>query len=95
MRQFRYYLVTLDRPDVAVRFRKAVHQTLVMLRERPFVGPRYQTEDQRFRELRSWPVQRFEAIRIYYLLDKETLHVVRILHGNRDVRRILGDSEIL
>jgi plasmid stabilization system protein ParE len=31
----------------------------------------------------------FEAIRIYYLLDEDTIRVIRILHGKRDVKRIL------
>ena len=30
VRQFRYYLVTLNLPDVAVRFRTAVRQTTQM-----------------------------------------------------------------
>src|SRR5271157_1855878 len=41
------------------------------------------------RNLRSWPVAGFEAIRIYYLLDDDTMHIVRILHGKRDVKHIL------
>ncbi len=31
----------------------------------------------------------FEAIRIYYLPDEDTLRVIRILHGKRDVKSIL------
>jgi plasmid stabilization system protein ParE len=30
----------------------------------------------------------FEAIR-YYLPDQDVIHVVRILHGKRDVKRVL------
>ena len=45
-----------------------------------------------------WPVAGFEAIRIYYLLDKDTIRVIRILHGKRDVKRILeregGDGSV-
>jgi hypothetical protein len=37
----------------------------------------------------SWPVKGFEAIRIYYVEVPGCLRVVRILHGKRDVRRIL------
>jgi plasmid stabilization system protein ParE len=39
--------------------------------------------------LRSWPVAGFEAIRIYYLLDSEAIHVIRVLHGKRGLKRIL------
>jgi toxin ParE1/3/4 len=40
--------------------------------------------------LRSWPVQGFEDIRIYYVVQGEILKVVRVLHGKRDINRILG-----
>ena len=93
VRQFRYYLVTLDLPDVAVRFRTAVRQTVQLLQQRPMVGPRYRSGNPRLQTLRTWAVVGFEAIRIYYLRDEDTLHIVRILHGKRDVKRILeGDA---
>jgi len=31
----------------------------------------------------------FEAIRIYYALEDDAMHIIRILHGKRDVKRIL------
>ncbi len=89
VRQFRYYLVTLNLPDVAVRFRTAVRQTIQSLQQHPMVGPRYRSTNSQLQTLRTWPVAGFEAIRIYYLLDEDTLHIIRILHGKRDVKRIL------
>jgi plasmid stabilization system protein ParE len=89
VRQFRYYLVTLNFPDIAVRFRDAVRRTVESLREHPFVGPRYGSTSPQLQNLRSWPVAGFEAIRIYYLLDEDAIRVIRILHGKRDVKRIL------
>jgi len=53
------------------------------------VGARYGSSNPQFRNLRSWPVAGFEAIRIYYLLDEDTLRIIRILHGKRDVKHIL------
>ena len=89
VRQFRYYLVTLNLPDVAVRFRTAVRQTIQSLQQHPMVGPRYRSTNSQLQSLRTWAVAGFEAIRIYYLLDEDTLHIIRILHGKRDVKRIL------
>jgi len=89
VRQFRYYLVTLNLPDIAVRFRDAVRRTVESLREHPFVGPRYGSSSPQLQSLRSWPVAGFEAIRIYYLLDEDAIRVIRILHGKREVKRIL------
>jgi toxin ParE1/3/4 len=39
--------------------------------------------------LRVWPVQGFEEILIFYQVSNELLRVIRILHGKRDVTRIL------
>src|SRR5271157_1484550 len=95
VRQFRYYLVTLNLAEVAVRFRDSVRRTVQALREHPLVGARYGSSNPQLRNLRSWPVAGFEAIRIYYLLDEDTLRIIRILHGKRDVKHILeGEKDI-
>ena len=96
IRQFRYYLVTMAVPDIALRFREAVKGTVASLREHPLIGPRYPLRNPRLQNLRSWPVVGFAAVRIYYLPESDTLRVIRILHQKRDVRRILeGDPETL
>jgi plasmid stabilization system protein ParE len=92
VRQFRYYLLTADVPEIAVRFREAVEHTIQSLSQYPDVGPRYSSSHPRLQNLRSWPVAGFEAIRIYYALEEDTMHVIRILHGKRDVRRILENE---
>ena len=89
VRQFRYYLVTLNLPDMAVRFRSAVRQTIQSLQQHPLVGPRYRSTNPQLQTLRTWAVVGFEAIRIYYLLDEDTLRIIRILHSKRDVKPIL------
>ncbi len=89
VRQFRYYLVAAGVPEIAIRFRNAVRDTVQSLRQHPLLGSRYQLRNTRLRGLRSWPVAGFEAIRVYYLTDDDTVRVVRVLHGKRDVKRIL------
>lgn len=77
VRQFRYYLTVEEVPEIAIRFRGAVRQTIESLRLNPFVGPRYFSGNPRLQNLRSWPVVGFEAIRVYYLVDEEVVHVIR------------------
>jgi toxin ParE1/3/4 len=81
--------VTINLPEVAVRFRDAVRRTVQSLRLHPLIGPRYTSSNPQFQNLRSWPVAGFEGIRIYYLLDEDAIDVLRILHGKRDVKRFL------
>ena len=92
VRQFRYYLLTADAPEIAIRFREAVKRTIQSLSQNPHVGPRYSSSNPRVQNLRSWPVAGFEAIRIYYALGADAMHIIRILHGKRDVRRILENQ---
>ena len=91
VRQFRYYLVTAEAPKIALRFR-AVRRTIQSLGQNPHVGPRYSSSNPRIQNLRSWPIAGFEAIRIYYALEADAMHIIRIPHGKRDVRRILGNE---
>lgn len=93
VRQFRYYLVTLNLPEIALRFRDSVRRTIQELRRYPHVGASYHSNNPRLQDLRSWPVIGFESIRIYYLLDQDAIKVVRILHGKRNVRHILDHEE--
>jgi plasmid stabilization system protein ParE len=71
VRRFRYYLVTLDLPEIAIRFRESVRHTVDSIRQHPRIGPRYSLAVPQLQGLRSWPVGGFEAIRVYYLLDEK------------------------
>jgi plasmid stabilization system protein ParE len=89
VRQFRHYLIEQNVPEIALRFRDAVRHTVDSLREHPLVGARYRSRKPELQNLRSWPVAGFEAVRIYYLAESDAMHVIRVLHGKRDVKRIL------
>jgi len=39
-------------------------------------------------------VPKFEAFRIYYLVQPDLLTVVRVLHGKRDIGAILADQSV-
>lgn len=94
IRQFRYYLADQDLPEVAVRFRESVLQTVQWLLRNSLVGPLHRPGIPQLPNLRSWPVAAFEAIRIYYLPDEDAIHIIRILHCKRDVKRILGRESV-
>lgn len=94
VRQFRYYLVDQNLPEIAVRFRDAVRLTVESLSERPLMGARYSSKASSSQSLRSWPVAGFQAVRIYYTADRDVLHVIRILHGKRDLKLILEKQKL-
>ncbi len=87
VRQFRYYLVDQHASEAAFRFREAVIESVGQLKPHPRIGAPFRGS---ITGLRSWPVKGFEEIRIYYREFPDVVRVVRILHGKRDVRRILA-----
>jgi plasmid stabilization system protein ParE len=89
VRQFRYYALEQDAPQVAIRFREGVRASLNQLKAQPLLGAKIRCS---ILDLRCWPVTGFSAIRIYYLEASGSIRVVRILHGKRDVRQILDDE---
>jgi plasmid stabilization system protein ParE len=90
VRQIRYYRVDQDAPAAAFRFREALIESMEQLKPHPRIGTLFQGS---IPGLRSWPVKGFEAIRIYYVELPGCLRVVRILHGKRNVRRILKQEK--
>ncbi len=83
------YLIDQNVPHVAERFIDAVDKTIAKLTKRPRIGAPKKLNDPRLKGLRAWPVRGFEAVRIYYLISEDVLRVVRVLHGKRDIDRLL------
>lgn len=88
-RQFRYFLVKLDLPYIAVRLKEAIRNTVKEISKHPRIAPPYHLRNPELQYLRSWPVEGFDAIRLYFLVEDDAMRVIRILHGKQDVRAIL------
>jgi toxin ParE1/3/4 len=93
LRQFRYYLVDQDRPEVADRFVEAVEKTIDKILRTPNAGAPKHLSNPSLTGLRSWAVEEFEDIRVYYLTETAAVRIVRVLHGKRDITRILEREE--
>ena len=90
IRQFRWHLLEQEAPETAFRFLDAVEESVGQLLGMPEMGSPRVLKNPALAGLRVWPVKGFEDIRIYYLVRAESLRVVRILHGKRDISRILA-----
>lgn len=89
LRQFRWYLVEHDAHTAAFRFVEAVEASVARLSSMPHIGAERELRNPALVELRFWPVKDFEEFPIFYVVEGETLRVIRILHGKRDLDRIL------
>lgn len=72
------------------RFLQAVWETLQFLLEFPSLGSPWESENPRLTEMRFHLVRGFPNHVIFYLAKPETLEVVHVLHGSRNLRRIFG-----
>lgn len=75
--------------EIAQRFSAGVVDSLKLLIERPEIGAPRRISHPQLSGLRSWPVKGFEDYRLYYLLEPDSLIVVRLLHGKQDTDALL------
>ena len=76
---------------MALRFLDSVEEAVRVISRNPAAGsPRSFAN---LPGLRSWPVPWFEDIRVYYVHTAGVLRIVRVLHGSRDLGRILKKED--
>jgi len=92
LRQYKYYLIEKDAGPAAKRFIPAVQAAIAQLCKDPEIGAPRTVGNARLAGLRSWQVKGFPEIRVYYLVAKGVIRVVRVLHGKRDIYSILEDE---
>lgn len=79
-------------PETARRFVTAAQETFVQLARTPDIGRLYQTTHPQLQHLHIWRVRRFERYLIFYYFTNQTLFIVRVLHGARDIERLLEEE---
>lgn len=75
-----------DNPEAVLKVVDALDEAMQRLAENPWIGhvrPDLTDEDVRF-----WPVFKYLVV---YRPETKPLEIVRVLHGRRDVERILGN----
>jgi toxin ParE1/3/4 len=87
-----HLFIAMHNPAAADRFLDALRASFHTLAQWPEVGPRYQSNRVGLTGMRFWPVRRFANYLIFYRVTAapRRLHIVRILHGARDVPQVLG-----
>jgi len=86
-----HLFIAVENPEAAGRFLAALRLSFRTLAQWPEVGPRYQTNRAGLSGMRFWPVRRFANYLIFYRVTAapRRLHIIRILHGARDVPQML------
>ena len=83
------YLAQEASLETAFRFYDQVFATLEALCDMPGIGERRESGNPRLEGLRVWRVDGFEKHLIFYREAANGIDVIRVLHGARDIARIL------
>jgi toxin ParE1/3/4 len=92
LRQFRYYLIEKQIPEVAQRFLDAVETSINTICRTPGIGAPKRLANPLLAGMRSSPVPGFPSIRVYYTYAGNELRIVRVLHGKRDIHPLLEEA---
>ncbi len=92
LRQYGWYLQEAG-ASVADQLLDAVEAAFETPRRMPDVGSPRQFKNPLLAGLRSWPIPGFPAIRAYYIHTGDSIRIVRVLHGKRDVHSLFEELE--
>lgn len=81
-----------DNPDAAYRFVGAVEKAGQSLLEQPLRGAKRVFENPRLNEVRAISVPGFRRWLVFYRPRSNTVMVLRVLHGMRNVASIMADE---
>ena len=84
--------IARDNLEAGRRFYDAVLHDFQLLAAMPRMGAKRHAHDPKLKNLRSWPVGGYRNYLIFYLAMEDGIDVLRILHGARDVDRIIRRS---
>src|SRR5262245_37373444 len=81
------------RRGTGARFYAAADASVRRLAERPGLGERYEVAVPRLDGLRCWAIPRFRNHLFFYLPIEGGIEVIRVLHGARDIDRLLASDD--
>ncbi len=87
------YLAREASLEIALRFYDAAAASFEQIARMPGLGERRQTANSRLEGLRVWRIQGFEKHLIFYRTVADGIEIVRVLHGARDLDRLLESED--
>ena len=81
--------IAKDSQDAANRVESAIFSALYSLARHPLIGSK--RSELTSLPVRFWPVTEFPNYIIVYRPEARRLEVIAVLHGNREIGRLLGE----
>ena len=84
--------IAVNNPDAALRFVDTVEQAFARLSEMPEIGDLRAFANPRLAGVRVWPVPKFSRYLIFYQVTQDSIRILRVLHGARDIPSLLEND---
>jgi len=84
--------IAVNNPDAALRFVDTVEQAFARLSEMPEIGALREFANSRLAGVRAWPVPKFSRYLIFYQVTQDSIRILRVLHGARDIPSLFEDD---
>lgn len=81
-----------DSVEVSNRFMQAVQTTFDDLEAMPGMGHRYESTSPKLAGILVWAIKGFPNHLIFYRSTSDGIEIITLLHGARDILRILPDE---
>ena len=75
---------------LATRWEQAVTKSVLHLVRAPLAGALCGFKLETLRQTRRWPITGFPSHLIFYKVIQRQVHVLRVLHGARDLEKLLS-----
>jgi len=85
---FDIWVYIAENSEIADHVEQAIYDACAFLAEGPLRG--HSRPDLTPRALRFWTLNRYPKYTVVYRPDTTPLQIVAVLHGSRNIRRILG-----
>ncbi len=76
--------------DAGVYFLVAVEDSLEQIAKFPMLGKEKNFRDKRFKNVRMWHVKGYEKYLIFYTISENTIEIIRVLHGSRNIEDLFN-----
>lgn len=89
-----FYLARHAGLEIGHRFLVAAHETFVFLSRNPDIGWRPRLRAPELENVRVFSISGFEKMLVFYRSLDERIEILRIVHGSRNVLRLLRRRQL-
>ncbi len=86
-----YEFIAADSLDAALRLTMAAEEMFQRLADMPGIGTKWESKNIALAGMRFCPIPEFRNYLVFYQLQQGTVHIVRVIHGARNIPALFNE----